>query len=285
MSKIDEFESLFKSAAKPVFHVEPIRIKNVLIVVDLNEQEAAEYVNRVEEFLKVLNSVDHTIQLNHVYGDSFSSVKDLVDIVEKSEPQLICTYRNLRGSSKDYPYSLGEHVDVLTQATSVPILLLQHPSELEEQALSNTDRVMLMTDHLAGDSQLVTFGAMFTQDHGELILAHIEDEQTFERYMQVISKIPSIDTDEARKVITEQLLKEPQDFVESCRQGLQESGLPLQVKSVITMGHHLTDYKQLVVEHHADLLIMHTKDDDQLAMHGLAYPVSVELRNVPLLLI
>ena len=30
---------------------------------------------------------------------------------------------------------------------------------------------------------------------------------------------------------------------------------------------------------------MNTKDDDQLAMHGLAYPLAVELRDIPLLML
>jgi hypothetical protein len=30
---------------------------------------------------------------------------------------------------------------------------------------------------------------------------------------------------------------------------------------------------------------MHTRDQDQLAMHGLAYPLAVELRHIPLLLV
>lgn len=28
---------------------------------------------------------------------------------------------------------------------------------------------------------------------------------------------------------------------------------------------------------------MHTKDEDQTAMHGMAYPLAIELRNTPLL--
>ena len=31
--------------------------------------------------------------------------------------------------------------------------------------------------------------------------------------------------------------------------------------------------------------MLHTKDDEQLAMHGLAYPLCVELREIPLLLL
>ena len=38
-------------------------------------------------------------------------------------------------------------------------------------------------------------------------------------------------------------------------------------------------------QHEADLLVMHTKDEDQLAMHGLAYPLAIEVRTVPLLLL
>ena len=30
---------------------------------------------------------------------------------------------------------------------------------------------------------------------------------------------------------------------------------------------------------------MYTKDDEQLAMHGIAYPLAVELRATPLLLL
>jgi hypothetical protein len=41
----------------------------------------------------------------------------------------------------------------------------------------------------------------------------------------------------------------------------------------------------MVEENEADLLVMHTKDDDQLAMHGLAYPLAIEVRSIPLLLL
>ncbi|MEM9410489.1 MAG: hypothetical protein AAGA30_05215 [Planctomycetota bacterium] len=285
MSKIDEFESLFKSATKPVFHVSPVTLNQVLILVDRESDLLGDFIDRIKQFLSVLNSVDHTIEFEVRDTSDLSNMQHLLDMVNGAGPDLICTYRNLNGSAIEFPYSLGEAVDVLTQATDIPVLLLPRPEAFGDQHLQNSDRVMLMTDHLAGDDRLVTFGAMFTQDHGELILAHVEDEQTFDRYIQVISKIPEIDTDLATEQIMEQLLKEPRDFITSCQEGLKEAGLPLTVKPVIAVGHHLSDYKKLVQEHEVDLLVLHTKDEDQLAMHGLAYPVSIELRDVPLLLI
>ena len=51
------------------------------------------------------------------------------------------------------------------------------------------------------------------------------------------------------------------------------------------MGHYLNDYRRLLDEHEIDLLVLNTKDDEQLAMHGLAYPLTVELRETPMMLL
>jgi hypothetical protein len=53
----------------------------------------------------------------------------------------------------------------------------------------------------------------------------------------------------------------------------------------VTHGHHLSEYRRLVQEHDVDLLVMNTKDEGQLAMHGLAYPLAIEIRSIPLLLL
>ena len=51
------------------------------------------------------------------------------------------------------------------------------------------------------------------------------------------------------------------------------------------MGHRIAEYRRLITEHKVDLLVMNTRDDDQLAMHGLAYPLAISLRETPLLLL
>ena len=48
---------------------------------------------------------------------------------------------------------------------------------------------------------------------------------------------------------------------------------------------HVLGYKELVEENEIDLLVMYTKDEEQLAMHGIAYPLAVELRSTPLLML
>jgi hypothetical protein len=131
----------------------------------------------------------------------------------------------------------------------------------------------------------VSHAAYFTPSGGRLLLAHIEDERSLERYLEVISKIPEIDTESARGLLSARLLKEPADYIASCKEVLRQAGLPIELEKVVTFGHHVSDVERLVAEHEVDLLVLNTKDDDQQAMHGLAHPLAVQLRTTPLLML
>ena len=282
MTDIDQFESVFRSADKAVFVHQPVEVESMLVVTDLPDADATRFADTVRGFLSVLTEPRVTVTT----GGEFETVGDLLGVVEAAGPDLVCTYRHLHTTQWQDPFTLGEYVEVLTQATAHPILVLPHPhAEHAAHALQDTDMVMAITDHLTGDHALVNRAARFTAPGGRLILAHVEDESTFERYLGVISRIPELDTDVAREKIRRQLLREPADYIESCRRGLAEAGADLEVEAVVAIGRRLSEYRRLVEQRQVDLLILNTKDDDQLAMHGLAYPLCVELRDIPLLLL
>ena len=286
MPQIDQFESVFKAADKPQFLYEAIDFNNVLVITDLNDQAADLHCQQVEQLLAGLNdTAAPTYQI--IRGSEFSTVASLIQQVEDAKPDLICMYRNLHSPASDFPYSLGTYVDVMTQATHVPVLILPHPENPEaiEEETAVIERVMAITNHLAGDHQLVNYAAALTPASGCLYLSHVEDKATFERYITTISKIPDIETEKAQDQILNQLLKEPREFAESCREALSATQLRIQIEEVIVLGHRMKDYQRLIGEHGIDLLVMNTKDEDQLAMHGLAYPLAVELRHLPLLLV
>ena len=220
-------------------------------------------------------------------GTNRFSVKAVLDAVEKSRPDLIVTYRHLHCDAADLPYGLGAHVDVLTQAASTPVLILPDPDRknLSNHSLKNTDCVMAVTDHLAGDHRLVSYASEFTEPGGTLYLAHVEDAAVFDRYIRAISKIPDLDTDTAQEQLKARLLKDPHDYVESCRAGLAVQARGIRVEGRVKLGCQLSDYRELVDENEIDLLVMYTKDEDQMAMHGVAYPLAVELRETPLLML
>lgn len=283
MTQLDQFESVFRAASKALFEYERIAINSVLVVTDQEEDAARRTGEQVVKFLGVLDDADFRV----VGGKEFEDVPELLGLVEDHRPDLICTYRHLHSESWRWPYTLGEYVDVLTQVTTTPVVVLPHPDAMRasDHALQQTGVVMAMTDHLTGDARLVNYAVRLTEPRGKLFLTHIEDEGTFERYVDTISRIPSIETDDARKEILGRLLKEPGDYIQSCRTVLEEEGLELNVVSIVRLGQHIREYQDLVEEHQVDLLVFNTKDEGQLAMHGLGYPLAIELRQIPLLML
>ncbi len=283
MTKLDQFESVFRAASKAVFEYQRIAVNSVLVVTDQEGDAAARTGEQVARFLRVLDGADFRV----VGATEFGTVPALLGLIEHHRPDLICTYRHLHSESWRWPYTLGEYVDVLTQVTTTPVVVLPHPESMRasDHAVQHTGVVMAMTDHLTGDARLVNYAVRLTEPRGKLFLTHIEDQATFERYVDTISRIPSIETDDARREILERLLTEPEDYIQSCRTVLEEKGLDLDVVSIVRLGQHIREYQTLIEEHLVDLLVFNTKDEGQLAMHGLGYPLAIELRQIPLLML
>ena len=286
MTNVDQFTSMFRAATREVFQHETLRIRSVLSVTDRDADGAKAFGEQARKFLSAITAGDG-FRWTDVAGDDFRTVGDLLELVASSDPDLICTYRNLHSTAWRWPYSLGTHLDVLTQHTNVPVVVLPHPEaeRTAEHAMTKTSTVMAITDHLSGDNRLINYALGFTAKRGTLWLTHVEDEATFERYMEVISKIPAIDTDEARARIREQLLKGPTDYIESCAKVLHGEKLLVTIEPLVVFGHHLPEYRKLIEDQKVDLLVMNAKDEEQLAMHGVAYPLAVETRQIPLLML
>ena len=286
MTNVDQFESMFRSAEREVFLYENVQIESVLVITDRDQEGAKSFGDQVRNFLKVISN-DDTVQWRDVDGSDFQTAEELLALVTSAKPTLICTYRNLHSEAWKWPYSLGTHLDLLSQHTDVPVMVLPHPlaQRSADHALQSTDTVMAITDHLTRDQRLVNFSLRFTNPGGTLWLTHVEDEATFEHYLAVIAKIPSIETSDARTALRDQLLKEPRDYITRCAEVLRTGGPPVKIESSVTFGSHLKEYEKLIEEHRVDLLVLNTKDEDQMAMHGMAYALAVELRHIPLLML
>jgi hypothetical protein len=285
MTRLNTFESVFKAADKPLFAYESIKVDRILLVTDLAPGEAEALVPPARTFLAAVD--DGRAAWTTLGAGDFDNVRSLLDRVEAGQPDLVLTWRHLRSEAWRWPFSLGEYLDVLIQATTAPVLVLPHPDagHALPHSIRNTDRVMAMTDHLAGDSRLVNYALAFTHAGGRCWLTHVESDHDFERYMEVIAKIPSIDTEDARETIKAQLLKEPSDFIRRCRDAVAAEKLPVTVEELVTTGHRLSEYRALIEGQEIDLLVMYARDEHQLAMHGRTYPLAVELRQIPLLLL
>jgi hypothetical protein len=286
MPNVDQFESLFRSAAREPFIYREPEIRRVMVVSDKTGGRLDLFAETGKSFLRVVSN-RKDVEWVVVGGDRFQSASDLLLVAKEVKPDLIYTYRNLHSDAWRYPYSLGEHLDVLTQITTVPVVVVPHPDSdyAAQHALKNTNQVMALTNHLAGDHLLVNIAAWMTEADGVLHLAHFEDDVEFEHTIEAISRIPEIDTDLVREKLRDRILKDPMDYIESCRTVLSEEGAPFNVSSNIRFGHTLSECRKLIDEKAVDLLVMNTKDKDQQAMHGLAYSIAIELRNIAVMLV
>ena len=89
----------------------------------------------------------------------------------------------------------------------------------------------------------------------------------------------------ARKRLGEQLLKEPDDYFRSCADVLKQHYPRMRVNSLVIFSESVAEYRHQTDSRKLDLLVLSAKDERQNAMHSVAYPLAVELRHIPLLLI
>ncbi|MCI5121804.1 MAG: hypothetical protein D3908_11565, partial [Candidatus Electrothrix sp. AUS4] len=206
MTQIDQFESVFRAAAHDAFEYKAVAFPRVLFVTDADAGQSQTFMRQTLNYAANLKGA--AVEL--VHGEEFRTTTDLLEKVADHNPDLICTYRNLHSRGWEYRHSLGEHLDVLLQRTEAPVLVMPHPEAgyANADALREIKVVMAITDQLANNHTLVNHAVSFVAPYGELYLAHIEDKAVFERYINAISKIPSIDTDGARERIAHQLLQD-----------------------------------------------------------------------------
>lgn len=280
---IDEFESIFRRAEREQFVFADVPINHVTIVTDGSVDDAKTIQINLQQFCTRLTDVSHWRLID---DSQYSNVNALLTCIDEEQTDLIVTSRHLQERTLVPQHSLGVYVDVLTQTTSIPILVLPgtaaQPVDLSQKSCRRT---MIVTDHIRGDNRLINYGVRFCSPGGTAWMCHVEDDLVFERYMRVIEKIPEIDSDDARRLIGEQLQNEANQFLEGCIAHLNEHGPNASYRSYVGKGHHLQMYRELIENHEIDLLVLNTKDEDQLAMHGAAYSLSVELLDVPMLLI
>ena len=282
MSSVDQFASVFNAASKTIFQYKPPALKNVLVVTDLQSEAANKYMENARAFFSSIDGSWDTLS-----AENFKTVKELLDQVENKKPDLIVTYRHLHSGAWQWPHSLGEHLDVLIQVTEPPVAIMPHPDRegAPEHTMKSTDNVMAINDHLVGEDCLVNHAAHMTLSEGTLHLTHIEDDAVFDRYMEVISKIPEIDTDIARETIQAQLLSEPSAYIDSVEAVLGNELPNIKIIKHVSHGLQLDEYRKAVTENKIALVVLQAHDENQLAMNATAYSLAVELRTTPLLIV
>jgi hypothetical protein len=282
--KLDDFEAVFKSSVKERFRLDAPAIRKVLHVTDLSAEDAAAVDDKIKRYLACIEPDAMTWRTTTAADHRV--IPELMALIEADPPDLIVAYRHLMADSKALDHSLGATVDTLTQATEIPVLLMPLPSRSDfDDRVGELASVLVVTDHITGDDRLVNWAVRLCPSGGQLYLAHVEDDVTYRRYMEIIEMIPDANTETTVRRITDKLLGRPADYIQSTIEALAEAGITERVTPIVKMGHAISDYRQIIVDNDVDLIVLNTKDEDQLAMHGMAYAIAVELQDRPLLLL
>ena len=103
MTRIDQFESVFKAAARTVYDYERIEVPKVLVVTDLDRAGAESFRDRAASFLTELTAKGQAVDWQAADRERSATIGDLLELVEGHAPDLVVTYRNLHTQAWRWP--------------------------------------------------------------------------------------------------------------------------------------------------------------------------------------
>ena len=103
--------------------------------------------------------------------------------------------------------------------------------------------------------------------------------------MEAISKITTIDTENARSQIHSQLLKDPHDFITSCRERLKVSNPSINVAEIVEFAEGFDPFRDHIHRENSNLLVIRAVDHDNPGIHGLADRLINQTRHIPVLVV
>ena len=283
--RIDDFESVFRSADKATYRFAPPAVRRALVLSDSSGDDADAFEVRVRAYVES-GEPEAGIEWQAWHGDVPDTRQEFVDRLAAYEADLVVTHRNLHDAITDAHFGLGVYVSVLTQSSRAPVLVTPAPDAPGfQRATERLEDALAFSDHIDGDHRLVDWAVNFVSNSGSLVLANVEPRQVYRRYMHAIGRIPGIETDAAEEGIRAELLKEASDYIAACRGHLAQVRPKLTTTDLVRLGEPLAELRELLSQHEHALVVMQAEDDDQIAMRGLAAAAAVEFADVSMLLI
>ena len=266
-SKLDLFGSVFKRSVKHHFrHVEH-KLEKVYLLGDEENMEAMQ--SSMQAYCPNC--------LVHLYNDNFLW-KEFKQKIAQEAPDLIVLQRHLGITQKDLRSSLSPILECITQEVQIPLLVL--PSEFQELKIAT---VGIGFDHQIDNSDLVNRGLLMHKFLKKVAFIHIEDVAIFNYYMDAISRIPEINTEQAETHIKETILSLSEDFFEDAAAHLEEHD----ITSIIhcELDEVVKSYERIVAENKIDLLVFEAQDETKLAMHSLGQSMTIQFPDLAIMLV
>lgn len=285
MPTIDEFESRFRRAIKPLYDYEEISISSVVLVLDGKaiSDEDLENIKRCTKAIFGLNDPDLRIETFNI--SEFTSVVDCIRNIRALNPDLIISERLLGLPDTTLP-SIGAYVDSFSYRVDCPVCIVPFnflKRNYEKcEALKN---IMVLSESIQGDSKLVNFALNFVSIGTKLVLTDMINGKTFNYYIELVSKIASIETEPAREELQKLIVKMASEFEDDCITKLEEIMPDLAVAKHIDFAYKVQDYLNILNEHKADILIINSRTDEEKNLNTIAHSLAISVTDIPVMLI
>jgi hypothetical protein len=287
--RIDEFESQFIRSTREPFKFHSPEISTVAVVSDSPQSGAAQVLAASTSLLSdtpVLGKASSKVSWQLIHGELYDSVRALLNIIEDVKPDVIFVERHLKTKIEDRVIGLSNYIDALTQSCITPLVILP---ECEDSNMANVVRpakeILVDSKQLVGNHNLINWALRFVVPDTKLFLSHIEDDRDFAHYINVISRIPELDTDLAEKAIRGTLLKIPEDFIDRVRSGVEKLSSDISVKGIIRLGHSIADHLDIIQKHKIDLLVVPGASQERRMLSETTYGLAMECREIPILVV
>ncbi len=280
--ELDNFTSQFKSAFKEGFNYSEVKVSNICLITSLG----IEHSKRTQENVSsLLPEYSEQYEWSILLDSQFASIQDMLKQIEICKPDLIVVERAIKTPEQDILYGLSPYIETITQVINTPILLLPANGLNLPSDKSKDTKILVAAHHLIDSQGLINWGVFFAKPNGQIYLNHIEDRHTFKRYIEVIEKIPEIDSDIATKTIYDELLKLPTEFIETVRNELASKFPEIEILGLVKISHALSEIKHAMEGKEIDLLIVNSKDPSHLAMDAMSYECAIEFKNKHILML
>lgn len=284
--RLDEFESVFRSAIKPTYELRRPPLREIVVLTDEAPEPAYKLITQARAILSDADTpVAPDFRLLSAHDRTADSV--LSELLTSSI-DLLVTHRHVLSHWRNTPYALGSAMSIFVQTLPCPVLMLPLlPANAPAHSRGKAPETALVaTRHLIDDSDLVDWALHVTGDDGTVVLGHVEDESQSRRYLDAIGRIRGIDTDIALTRLPDKLLQLSRDYTDSVVEQMQANAVRETLIAEVRSGDPLVEFAALIAQHSVDLLVVagreHRADPDRTdrkGTHGNAESVATPING------
>ncbi len=310
-TKFDEFASLFRSVVRPHLEVEPLPLKNLLVVLDVNSDEekyngicnvadsmayqfkpqlklfapvaSESQLPRAEELLKGLTE---RLGKRGVEAETLAKsgpalatlILDEADAVQADFlvlPSLFGeTDRTLEG------FTLGAVVDKVLSSSRRPILLIE--GDIPKPDLLWTD-ILLFIEEVATAEPCLAATRTLAGKAAEARMLHVIDSHMLTIVERALEVATELETSVASEALVTALKKDMDHFLQGAKDLLDRTGHQSSIH--IQVGDPVEATRTYIKEHGPHLVVCNSVAPDEKLVDSVAYNLAAYLREVPLLLV